>query len=96
MNPMPRFPIKRREKASEKIYRFHAREFYLNNLQVLLQSFFQKLNMFGVFSSAKRENLRNKVERIKTQIDKLRFRSIINLSHRNKGSFIYLPFSNEH
>ena len=58
---------------------FHVREFYLNDLQVLLQSVFQKVNMFGVYSSAKRENLRNKVERIESQINKLRFRSIINL-----------------
>jgi hypothetical protein len=59
--------------------RAHVRELYLNDLQVLFQSVFQKVNMFGVFSSAKQENLHNKVERIETQIDKLRFRSIINL-----------------
>jgi hypothetical protein len=76
---MPRFPLKKRKKASEKICRFHVREFYLNDLHILLQSVFQKVNMFSVFSSAKHENLRKKVERIETQDGKLHFRSIINL-----------------
>lgn len=58
---------------------FHVREFYLNDLQVLLQSVFQKVNMFGVYPVIQTQNICNKVEKLQAQIDNLHLRPLLDL-----------------
>jgi len=58
---------------------FHVREFYLKDLQDLLQSFFQKVKLFGVYPGAQIQDVGNNVEKLEASIDNLRLRTFVEL-----------------
>ncbi len=59
---------------------FHTREFYLKDLQVLLQKVFQEVKMFGVYPTAQIKDLGNRAEKLEAFIGNLRLRSLLDLS----------------
>jgi len=58
---------------------FHVTEFNLNELQVLLQSIFHRVNIFGIYPDDKLQNLGNKVAKTEAYIDNLMLRPFIRL-----------------
>lgn len=59
---------------------FHIREFYLKDLQFVLQSVFQEVEMFGVYPTAQIQDLGNKVEKLEGFVSDLHLRPVLDLS----------------
>lgn len=58
---------------------FHIREFYLKDLQVVLQSVFNEVTIFGVYPSVQIQEIGNRVEALEAFIGNLRLRSLLDL-----------------